>query len=110
MSQTTVFCAFASGGMLQITCTLNDGSGSISYNTSTNATSYLIESLAKDTVYLCTVRALLMSGGYGESSESVTVSTSQVTIKPTRAATRSSSADTAASTSSSTLGTLLTVD
>ena len=83
--------------MLQIICTLSDGSGGKSYNTSTDATSYLIESLAIDTVYLCTVRALLNSGGYGESSDSVTVTTSQVTIKPTGVATRSSSSVTATS-------------
>ena len=60
---------------MQITCTLSDGSSGISYNTSTDATSYLIESLAIDTVYLCTVRALLNSGGYGESSEVITINT-----------------------------------
>ena len=69
--------------IFQITCTLSDGSGGRSYNTSTNDTSYLIESLAIDTVYLCTVRALLMSGGYGESSEVITINTALATSSST---------------------------
>ena len=52
-----------------------------SYNTPTDVTSYLIESLAIDTVYLCAVRALLNSGGYGESSESFTLNTGLVHIE-----------------------------